>query len=124
MSKEKRQHQEDNAMVQSEDQKILEMAQEVTAAQDEDEGRPLQLRVNKQGETSNDPAQFTGQFADQFLTKSFTARWSTMLWTAMQMSGNGYKKESMKHTGRGADRRGDKIDGNSKLMRQYQARYQ
>jgi hypothetical protein len=109
-----------NNLAAEEDQKILEAVQ--AGSDIEDEGRPLQQRV-KQEEATNDPAQFTGQFADQFQSKKFIDRWATMLWTAMQMSGEGYRKDSMKRTGKGGDRRGDKLEGTPKLLRQYQARY-
>jgi hypothetical protein len=94
------------------------------ASELEDEGRPLQLRVKEQeGEVPADPAQFAGQFADQFLSKKFAARWSSMLWAAMRSSGEGYRTPSMKNTGKGTDRRSDKLDGSSKMMRGYQHRY-
>lgn len=35
--------------------------------------------------------------------------WVSMLWHAMQVTGKGYKRHSLRNTGRGTDRRSDKL---------------
>jgi hypothetical protein len=35
--------------------------------------------------------------------------WIELLWTAMQKTGKGYHRPSLKHTGKGVDRRNDKL---------------
>ena len=39
----------------------------------------------------------------------FLGEWISMLWHAMAATGNGYKRDSLKRTGRGDDRRNDKL---------------
>lgn len=98
--------------------------QQQNQVEQEDEGRPLNFRQQAEAQASNDPAQFAGQFADQFLTKNFAKRWAAMLWGTMRQTGNGYRKYSMKNTGRGLDRRSDKLDADrSPTFRRYQERY-
>jgi hypothetical protein len=67
--------------------------------------------------------------ARRFLTerelKSQTEQWISMLWHAMAATGNGYRRHSLRHTGRGNDRRKDKLEFNGPaLMRRYRDRYQ
>lgn len=65
---------------------------------------------------------------------SFIKYWLRMQWQTMGITGNGYKKHSLQHTGVGDDRRNDKRpekdkDGNiislpvPKLIRRYYKRY-
>lgn len=42
-------------------------------------------------------------------SKGSLARWVSQLWTIMGHTGKGYARPSMKHTGRGLDRRNDKL---------------
>ena len=35
--------------------------------------------------------------------------WIAILWNAMGKTGNGYKRDSLRHTGKGVDRRNDKL---------------
>ena len=35
--------------------------------------------------------------------------WIELLWTAMQKTGKGYHRQSLKRTGKGVDRRNDKL---------------
>jgi hypothetical protein len=42
--------------------------------------------------------------------KNFRAMWISMLWHAMRLTGNGYKRHSLRNTGKGTDRRRDKLD--------------
>lgn len=39
------------------------------------------------------------------------ALWRQVLWQAMTKTGHGYRKHSLKHTGKGKDRRNDKLEG-------------
>ena len=41
-----------------------------------------------------------------------------MLWQVMTITGKGYQKHSLRHTGIGNDRRKDKLDGSTKFERQ------
>ena len=36
-------------------------------------------------------------------------QWIQILWQAMQIRGKGYRRHSLKHTGKGGDRRNDKL---------------
>lgn len=49
------------------------------------------------------------------------------LWRAMQATGRGYRRHSLRNTGRGEDRRKDKIEavelGISPMARRYERRY-
>ena len=66
---------------------------------------------------------------DQLLQKivGFGKNWAAMLWRVMVLTGRGYKRESMGHTGKGNDRRKDKLEdarlGIPKAFRQYRDRY-
>lgn len=57
----------------------------------------------------------------------FTAHWVSVLWNAMTATGRGYKRQSLRHSGRGEDRRLDKIEcakaGIPQRMRRYRYRY-
>lgn len=56
--------------------------------------------------------------------QTFTQRWSQMLWAAMGATGHGYKRHSTRNTGRGSDRRKDKLETDeTRLMRQYRNQY-
>ena len=46
----------------------------------------------------------------------FRTAWIEVLWKAMAKTGNGYKRHSLRNTGRGDDRRKDKF-GTTKLSR-------
>ena len=54
-------------------------------------------------------------------------RWISMLWHVMSATGNGYKRHSLRRTGRGDDRREDKLNGAvagvPKCFRQHSERY-
>lgn len=55
----------------------------------------------------------------------FIPQWIAMLTRAMALSGRGYRRHSLKHTGVGEDRRKDKLESNvPKRFRQYQNRYE
>ncbi len=59
----------------------------------------------------------------------FRERWIAMLWKAMAATGKGYRRDSLRHTGRQMkdgtwDRRADKIEGSTKLSRTLLARCQ
>lgn len=49
------------------------------------------------------------------------------LWRAMRETGHGYRRRSLRHTGRGEDRRKDKLEaielGISPMERRYERRY-
>lgn len=47
----------------------------------------------------------------------FMKNWVSMLWHAMRATGHGYKRHSLRHSGRGDDRRTDKECGESKVQR-------
>lgn len=53
--------------------------------------------------------------------------WVPVITRAMMASGRGYRQHSLRNTGRGGDRRGDKVDaaanGVPPAMRRYQRRY-
>lgn len=49
--------------------------------------------------------------------------WATVVLAAMQKSGHGVRLNAVKHSGVGIDRRKDKLNGESKLMRSYRNRY-
>lgn len=50
--------------------------------------------------------------------------WQQMLLNAMALNGGkGQRFNSVKRSGKGADRRGDKRDGTPKILRAYQSRY-
>lgn len=55
----------------------------------------------------------------------FGKNWAAMLWRVMVLTGRGYKRESLKRTGKGEDRRKDKLEakGVTKRFRQYRNRY-
>jgi hypothetical protein len=53
----------------------------------------------------------------------FGANWAAALWHVMARTGNGYRRQSLKHTGIGDDRRKDKLSGVPKRFRQYRQRY-
>jgi hypothetical protein len=40
---------------------------------------------------------------------TFRAMWVSMLWQAMLKTGKGYRRSSQRHSGKGDDRRADKI---------------
>ena len=46
----------------------------------------------------------------------FCRQWSEWLWRTMCSSGEGYKRDSLRNTGRGTDRRADKLDENGKVI--------
>lgn len=48
---------------------------------------------------------------------SFAVVWNQILWNAMMKTGKGYRMYSLKNTGKGQDRRADKLSGESKLQR-------
>lgn len=59
----------------------------------------------------------------------FRERWIAMLWRAMAATGKGYRRHSLRHTGRQQkdgtwDRRADKLEGSTKLDRHLLARCQ
>ena len=56
---------------------------------------------------------------------TFGKLWAAMLWTAMSKSGDGYHRPSLKHTGRGSDRREDKLEpaNSNATFRRYRQRY-
>jgi len=54
--------------------------------------------------------------------KTFGQEWAAMLWRIMSNTGKGYKKPSMKRTGKGEDKRADKV-GVPSLYRRYNKRY-
>ncbi len=43
--------------------------------------------------------------------------WIALLWDAMGRTGRGYRKPSLKHTGRGEDRRPDKLERAERALR-------
>ena len=47
---------------------------------------------------------------------SINAPWIELLWSAMQKSGKGYRKHSLKRTGIGLDRRGDKLKDGAVIL--------
>lgn len=53
--------------------------------------------------------------------------WVALLWRGMWKRGAGYMRNSLRHTGRGEDRRKDKLEGPlrgvSKFFRSYATRY-
>lgn len=51
--------------------------------------------------------------------QAFIRSWQEALWGAMQTTGKGYRKYSLKNTGRGMERTQDKLEhpGESKLQR-------
>lgn len=53
----------------------------------------------------------------------FGELWRAALWRAMAVTTRGYRRYSLRHTGRGKDRRGDKMSGVPKFWRSYQKRY-
>jgi len=56
----------------------------------------------------------------------FCEAWVSMLWNAMRATGKGYKRHSLRNTGRGDDRRKDKLEvqrHHSQDMRRYRVRY-
>lgn len=53
----------------------------------------------------------------------FIALWLQMLWNKMASTGHGYRHPSLKHTGKGQDRRPDKLGGEPSLLRRYRNRY-
>lgn len=56
--------------------------------------------------------------------QSFAASLSRALWQAMGTTGNGYRKHSLRNTGRGDDRRKDKLETReTRLMRQYRNQF-
>lgn len=61
-------------------------------------------------------------------TKTFGKEWASMLWQIMNITGKGYKHHSLRNTGKGEDRRQDKLDvanrGERQDWRTYQQRYQ
>ncbi len=46
----------------------------------------------------------------------FREAWISVIWKAMTATGRGYRRHSLRHTGRGEDRRKDKA-GTTKLSR-------
>lgn len=44
------------------------------------------------------------------LEKDFRAMWVSMLWQAMLKTGKGYKRVTQRHSGKGEDRRKDKLE--------------
>lgn len=59
--------------------------------------------------------------------KSLTKNLVSVLWHAMNLTGKGYRRHSLRHTGRGDDRRRDKLDceasGVPQWLRRYRQRY-
>lgn len=55
--------------------------------------------------------------------KDFLAAWSNMLWRAMHKPQRGLRLNSLGYTGRGGDRRPDKLKGVPPLLRRYKKRY-
>lgn len=54
---------------------------------------------------------------------SFGSRWSAMLWEVMARTTKGYRRYSLKHTGKDNDRRRDKLDAPDREMERYRQRY-
>jgi len=57
------------------------------------------------------------------MSNLFKDYWVGMLITAMGRSGKGQRFNAVRHSGEGVDRRGDKLDAESKRARQYRNRY-
>ena len=56
--------------------------------------------------------------------KQFGELWRAAMVRSMAVTGHGYHRPSMRHSGRGTDRRPDKLSSNvSKFWRSYQKRY-
>lgn len=56
--------------------------------------------------------------------KVFGELWRAALWRGMVQSSRGYMRHSLRNTGRGKDRRADKLtDTRSKFWRSYKKRY-
>lgn len=56
--------------------------------------------------------------------KQFRAMWVSMLWHAMSVTGKGYRRHSLRNTGKGDDRRKDKLQTHdTRLLRQYREHY-
>lgn len=54
----------------------------------------------------------------------FSVLWCSLLWTTMARTGKGYRKTSLKRTGKGKDRRPDKLKRPMrKCFRAYEQRY-
>ena len=72
---------------------------------------------------------FELEYADSVMGDlRFGEVWRAMLWSAMAHTGRGYKRESVKFTGRSRDRRSDKCEGGEfhrmvKWHRSYRKRY-
>lgn len=49
-----------------------------------------------------------------FRKPSFIEQWTKMLRDAMSASGKGYRYHSLRNTGKGSDRRGDKVEKDDK----------
>ena len=54
---------------------------------------------------------------------SFIALWVSAQWEAMARTGKGYRRYKLGHTGNGDDRRPDKLNGESSLLRRYRNHY-
>jgi len=56
--------------------------------------------------------------------RKFIELWITLLREAMAKTGNGYKRHSLRNTGKGDDRRKDKLEQpEKKMFRNYRNRY-
>lgn len=54
-----------------------------------------------------------------------TKLWIALLWSAMSKAGKGYRRHSLRHSGRGDDRRKDKLEfAGPQKYRRYRDRYQ
>lgn len=75
-------------------------------------GKRAELREASRAKRRNDP-------------RYFITTWIVMLWDTMMKTGKGYKMQSLRNTGKGTDRRADKLEqlGVSRLARQYSNRY-
>jgi hypothetical protein len=57
------------------------------------------------------------------MSNKFKDWWLGLIETAMLSSGKGQRLNAVRHSGEAADRRRDKLDGESKHARQYRNRY-
>ena len=48
--------------------------------------------------------------------QTFCRKWSEMLWRRMTETGKGYKRDSLRNTGKGTDRRNDKLSEDGKVI--------
>ena len=55
---------------------------------------------------------------------AITEAWIALLRQVMAVTGRGYRRYSLRNTGKGADRRRDKLDGVPRVFARYRNRYE